>query len=82
MIQALFALIIVLGLLGIFALLLKKYSQKFGVNSKNHSLKTDDILMLDQKNKIVTIKNQDKKYVIFIGANSQFLIDIYKELDQ
>ena len=80
MFKALMALVFIIGLIGIVAALFKKYSEKaFGITmKKNKRLKVDEVLAIDPRRKLMTVKYDEKKYILLLG-NNDVVIDSFIE---
>jgi flagellar protein FliO/FliZ len=73
-----FALLFVLGLIGGFALLAKK----FGMGnrgpirrSKNNRLSIIESMQLDAKRRIILIQRDNKEYMLLVGGVTELVID-------
>ncbi len=72
------ALIIVLAFIGIIYFLLKKYILQNIVAAKNSQFKIEEILYLDQKRKIISVKRKRKTYILLL-SNTDQLIEIIND---
>jgi flagellar protein FliO/FliZ len=75
--NAILALVFVLGLIGIVAFCFKKLSQgnftKSGNSKKRISIQ--EVFYLDTKRKLVIVKRDNEEHLILLGANSETIVE-------
>ena len=76
-INAIFALIFVLGLIGLFSFVLKKLSTgQFVSKSKSAKrISLEEVFYLDAKRKLMIVKRDDVEHLILLGANSETIVE-------
>lgn len=76
--QAVFALVFVLGLVGLFVLLLRKLG--FGaptptIGHKNKRVRIQEVTALDGRRRLVLIRHDDREHLILLGADRETVIE-------
>jgi flagellar protein FliO/FliZ len=76
-INAILALILVLGLIGLCSFLFKKVTQGqfLQKSAKSKRLKVEEVLYIDTKRKLVLIKRDDVEHLVLLGVNSETVIE-------
>ena len=75
--RSVFALLLVLSLMGGLAFLLKRfgYGQAGMVSPKRRRLKTIEILPVDAKHKVVLLERDDQQHLVLFGTNGDTVIE-------
>jgi flagellar biosynthetic protein FliO len=77
--RALFALLFVIGLLWLLSYALRKYGAKLGLptvpmTGKARRLQLLEVLSLDQRNKLVLVRQDDQEYLLLVGQQHSQII--------
>lgn len=75
-----FALLFVLGLIGVLALLLRRFgpgAANIAIRRKGQDrrLQIVDIAALDARRRLVLVKRDDREHLLLLGTNSELLIE-------
>lgn len=77
--RALFALIFVLGLIWLLGLAVRKHGWKIGLptpkQSQNKRLSMVELMVLDNKNKLVIVRRDDTEHLILIGTDQSHVVE-------
>lgn len=82
--QALLALLFVIGLITLISVVMRKFSldsllvKKDG-EVKKKNLAIVEILPLDTKRRLVLVKNGNKKHLLLLGINGDVVVESYDE---
>jgi flagellar protein FliO/FliZ len=87
LLQIVFALGFVVGLMWLMGFLIRRYGEKLGlpvtmpVTGKNRRLQLLEVLPLDPRNKLVLVRQDSSEHLILIGQNEAAVIkkDISKQ---
>lgn len=76
-VKAIFALLFVLGLIGLISILCKKFMQgQFLQRSiKSKRLQIEEVLFIDTKRKLVLIKRDSTEHLLLLGVNSETVVE-------
>ena len=77
-IRAIFALILVIGLIGSISFIARKFLTEGGISIKKNTdkrLSIEEIRPIDARRKFVLIKKDNQEHLILIGTNSDLLIE-------
>ena len=74
--QAIFSLFLVLGLIGMTAILYKKYilDKNLIKGGKPRRLIVEEQLYLDAKRRLILVKKDSKEYLILLGQNGETVV--------
>lgn len=85
-VQFLFALVFVLGLIGLFSLLLKRLSMNgvAGLRSGRgeRRLKVVETVMVDGKRRMVLVRRDNREHLLLLGQQNDLLIESNIEADE
>lgn len=75
--QFLGALVFVLALIGIGALLLRRFapSQLGGLGGRDRRLAISEVLALDARRRLVLVRRDDREHLILLGVNGETVIE-------
>lgn len=77
-VRAFAALLFVMALIGLMALVLKKYRERhpwYGNKGATTQLSIQEVLPVDAKRKVIRIRSGEKEHVLLVGGNNDLLID-------
>lgn len=77
-IKAFFSFIAIIALIICIGLIIK-YVQATRMKKSKREISIQEILLVDNKNKIALIKRQKSKYVLLLSENNNLLIDTINE---
>lgn len=75
-IKSLIAIIIVVSLIGIFAILYTKFYTKFlNKHTKTRRLSIEEVIFIDNKHKLILIKRDNTEHLLLIGTNKDIVLE-------
>ncbi|AIF81454.1 hypothetical protein I862_04470 [endosymbiont of Acanthamoeba sp. UWC8] len=75
LLKSFLALTFVLAIIGLIYFLFKKYMLQRIIAAKNSKFSIEEILYIDQKRKLLSIKRENKTYILLL-SNTDQLIEI------
>lgn len=72
-------LLLTIALFLLLTKLLQKYSTTYTNINSNESVKLLSTKYIDNNNKLITIVNNDTRYLVLVGKNNHLLLDKYDE---
>ena len=74
--KSIFGLSIVIILIFISLILIRRFQSLYLFkNNQNRKIFIEDVLYIDSKNKVISIKSEHSKHLLLIGENNQLLIE-------
>lgn len=80
LLKSFFALTAVLAIIGIIYFLFKKYMLQKFVALKNSKFCIEEILYIDQKRKLLSVKRENKTYILLLSSTDQLIEIIDNEI--